>query len=258
MFVDQPWDDADIASLYDAFPFTDDLDFYAGLAGTQGGRVLELGCGSGRILVPLARAGHHVVGVDTSPHMLALAYEKLATAGPEVAARARLVQGDLRYFELSERFDLAIVAVKTFAYLITRHDQQRALAAVAAHLRPGGLLVIDLLNPTPDWLSRPAGSVRQDVFGHLPSGASVARTETMVSTDLATQVRVIRSAYETVSDGVVTKHFVEWPFRYTHRFEAEHLLERAGFVVESVQGGYHGEAFTSDSSVLLLVGRRRD
>jgi SAM-dependent methyltransferase len=199
-----------------------------------------------------------VVGVDTSPHMLALACEKLATAGPEVAARARLVQGDLRYFELSELFDLAIVAVKTFAYLITRHDQQRALAAVAAHLRPGGLLVIDLLNPTPDWLSRAAGSVRQDVFGHLPSGASVARTETMVSTDLATQVRVIRSAYETVSDGVVTKHFVEWPFRYTHRFEAEHLLERAGFVVESVQGGYHGEAFTSDSSVLLLVGRRRD
>jgi len=123
---------------------------------------------------------------------------------------------------------------------------------------PGGLLVIDLLNPTPDWLSRPAGSVHQDVFDHLPSGASVARTETMVSTDLATQVRVIRSAYETVSDGVVTKHFVEWPFRYTHRFEAEHLLERAGFVVESVQRGYHGEAFTSDSSVLLLVGRRRD
>jgi hypothetical protein len=55
MFVDQPWDDADIASLYDAFPFTEDLAFYAGLAGTQGGPVLELGCGSGRILVPLAR-----------------------------------------------------------------------------------------------------------------------------------------------------------------------------------------------------------
>ena len=219
-----------------------------------GGRVAEVRFGSGRIL---ARAGHHVVGVDTSPHMLALACEKLATAGPQVAARARLVQGDLRYFELSELFDLAIVAVKTFAYLITRHDQQRALAAVAAHLRPGGPARDRSAEPQ-DWLSRPAGSVRQDVFGHLPSGASVARTETMVSTDLATQVRVIRSAYETVSDGVVTEHFVEWPFRYTHRFEAEHLLERAGFVVESVQGGYHGEAFTSDSSALLLVGRRRD
>ena len=86
------------------------------------GRVAEVRRGSGRIL---ARAGHHVVGVDPSPHMLAPGCEKLATAGPEVAARARLVQGDLRYFELSELFDLAIVAVKTFAYLITRHDQQR-------------------------------------------------------------------------------------------------------------------------------------
>ena len=65
MFVDQPWDDADIASLYDAFPFTDDLDFYAGLAGTQGGRVLELGCGTthsgpacpGR---PPRRGGRHI------------------------------------------------------------------------------------------------------------------------------------------------------------------------------------------------------
>jgi ubiquinone/menaquinone biosynthesis C-methylase UbiE len=69
-----------------------------------GGGVAEVRWGSGRILV---RAGHHVVGVDTSPHMLALACEKLATAGSEVA-RARLVQGDLRYF------DLAIVAVKNF------------------------------------------------------------------------------------------------------------------------------------------------
>jgi hypothetical protein len=211
-----------------------------------GGRVAEMRWGSGRIL---ARVGHHVVGVYTSPHMPALACEKLATAGPEVAARARLVQGDLRYFELSELFDFAIVAVKTFAYLITRQASSGPWPR---------LLPISGRGATPDWLSRPAGSVRQDVLGHLPSGASVARTETMVSTDLATQVRVIRSAYETLSDGVVTKHFVEWPFRYTHRFEAEHLLERAGFVVESVQGGYHGEAFTSDSSVLLLVGRRPD
>lgn len=258
MFVAQPWDDADMAGLYDAFPFTEDLARYAELADAQGGPVLELGCGSGRVLVPLAQARHDVVGLDTSSHMLALAREKLASAGPEVAARARLVQGDLRHFELGERFDLAIIAVKTFAYLVTRHEQQRALAVVAAHLRPRGLLAIDLLNPTPEWLSRPPGSVRQDVFGQLPSGATVARTETMVSTDLAAQVRVIRSAYDIVTDGVVTKRFVEWPFRYTHRFEAEHLLERAGFEVESVHGGYHGEAFASDSSVLLLLGRRRD
>ena len=79
-----------------------------------------------------------------------------------------------------------------------------------------------------------------------------------MSTDLATHARFVRSAYEIVSDGVVPERFVEWRFRYTHRFEAEHLLERAGFVIESVRDGYHGEPFTSDSPVLLLVGRRRD
>lgn len=258
MRVEHPWDDAFLARLYDAFPFTDDLPFYARLAAAQGGRVLELGCGSGRVLVSLAQAGHEIVGMDVSSHMLALAREKLAAAGPEVAARGRLVRGDLRAFHLGERFGLAIIAVKTFSYLVTRQEQQQALASVAAHLAPGGLLALDLLNPTPDWLCRPPGSVRQDVFGELPSGeGSVARTETMVSTDLATQVRVTRSAYEVVEDGHLTKRYVEWPFRYTYRFEAEHLLEREGFEVEAVHGGYDGQPFTSQSPVLLLLGRRR-
>lgn len=258
MRVDQPWDDAFLAQLYDAFPFTDDLPFYRRLAAAEGGLVLELGCGSGRVLVPLAQAGHQIVGVDASPHMLGLAEAKLASAGPRVAERARLIRGDLRGLDLAERFDLVIIAVKTFAYFVTRHDQQQALANAAAHLRPGGVLALDLLNPTPDWLARPPGSVRQDVFGELPSGDGiVARTETMVSTDLAAQVRVIRSAYEVVQDGQVTKRFVEWPFRYTYRFEAEHLLERTGFDVEATYGTYAGGAYESDSPVLLLVGRRR-
>src|SRR5258705_5521530 len=97
------------------------------------GRVAEVRWGSGRIL---ARAGHHVVGVDTSPHVLALACEKLATAGPEVAAPARLLQDDPRYFELSELFYPPIVGVETFSYPLTRPEQQWALVPVAGHLMP--------------------------------------------------------------------------------------------------------------------------
>lgn len=80
----------------------------------------------------------------------------------------------------------------------------------------------------------------------------------MVATDLAAQVRVVRSAYEVVAaDGSVTKRLVEWPFRSTCRVEAEHLLERAGFAVEAVHGGYGREPFESASTVLLLVARRQ-
>ena len=256
----QPWVDPHLAPLYDLFPFEADLPLYLELAAAQGGRVLELACGSGRVLVPLARAGHQVTGIDVSAPMLGLTRQKLDAAGPDVAAHARLLQGDMRDFELDETFDLAVIAVKSFAYMIARADQQRVLTAVAAHLRPGGLLALDLLHPSPAWLAELPGSLRQDLVARVPErGLTLARTEAVVATDLAAQVRTIRSWYELVTDdGAVTKRYVEWPFRYVYRFEAEHLLERAGLEVEAVYGGYQREPFTSDSRVMLFLARRAE
>ena len=103
------------------------------------------------------------------------------------------------------------------------------------------------------------GTLHQDLVQHLPEqGLTLARTETVVSTDLAAQVRVIRSAYELVTDaGVVTKRFVEWPYRYLYRFEAELLLEQAGFDVEAIYGGYAREPFVSDSRTMLILAPAR-
>jgi hypothetical protein len=100
--------------------------------------------------------------------------------------------------------------------------------------------------------------MHQDLIKHAPElGGTVARTETVVNTDLAAQVRIIRSAYEIVGDnGSVTKRFVEWPFRYIFRFEAEHLLERAGLEIEEVYGGYRQEPFKSESPLMLFLARR--
>lgn len=251
-----PWTEPELARIYDAFPFDADVPFYLELARQADGPVLEVGCGTGRLLLPLARAGVSVVGVDTSPHMLALAEQKLAEEADQVRSRVRLVRADMRTLALDQRFGLAFVPVKTFAYLTSREDQLAAVRAIGGHLRDGGRLVLDLVNPTPEWVGRPAGEVRQDVAGWVGE-ARVLRTETMVETDLATQVRLTRSVYDVIApDGGARKHVVEWPFRFTYRFEAEHLLERGGLEVERVLGGYAGEPFTSASPVLLLVGRR--
>lgn len=257
--VDHPWSTAALAPLFDCFPFTDDIAFYQDLASAAGETVLEIACGSGRVLVPLVEGGFRVVGVDASAAMLDLARAKLAAADPASATRARLVEGDMRSFEVEGPFDLAFIAVKSFAYLQSRGEQEQALTAIAQHLRPGGLFAIDLLNPAPAWLLEPPGSLRQDLFQYVPRlDATVSRTETVVSTDLAAQVRVVRSVYEIVTaDGSVTKRFVEWPYRYTYRFEAEHLIERAGFAIEALHGGYGGEPFTSDSRTMLFVARRK-
>ena len=256
--VAHPWIDPDLARLYDAFPFGDDIPLYLQLASAEGGGVLELACGSGRVLLPLAQAGHAVVGVDASPPMLALAAEKLARAG--LNGRCRLVRADVARLDLDgQRFDLAVMAVRSFAHVTTRAGQQDALAGAAAHLRPGGLLALDLLNPSPGWLAEAPGSLRHDLLEEQPDGTVVVRTEAVVGTDLAAQIREIRSIYEVIDPqgGVVTKRIVEWPFRWVHRFEAELLLERADFDVEAVHGGYHGEPFTSESRVMLFLARRR-
>jgi SAM-dependent methyltransferase len=256
--AEQPWADAQLASLYDVFSFDGDLPLYLELAKSQGGRVLEVACGSGRVLVPLVRGGCDVIGVDISPHMLALTREKL-DAEPQLAGSARLVHADMREFDLAEHdLDLAIVAVKSVAYLTERVDQLRCLSRIAAHLRPGGLLAIDFMHPRPDWVGAPTGSMRDDLLQRVPGrGFTLSRVESVVSTDLARQVRVIRSIYELIDDrgAVIEKRFVEWPYRWTYRFEAEHLLERAGFEVEAVYGGYQREPFVSASATMLFLAR---
>jgi SAM-dependent methyltransferase len=253
----QPFADAFVASLYDAFPFDADLALYRELASETGGRVLEAACGTGRVLVPLALAGFSVVGLDVSAEMLSLARAKLAGAEDGARGRGRLVEADMRSFDLGEQFDLAVVAAKSFAHLTGRADQEAALRSIARHVRAGGLVALDLLHPSPEWLRDPPGSLRQDLCERIDDGAVVIRTETVVSTDLAQQVRVIRSAYELVSpDGSVTKRLVEWPYRWTYRFEAEHLLERAGFAVEALYGGYGREPFTSASPTMVMIARR--
>jgi SAM-dependent methyltransferase len=260
--ADQPWVDASLAHIYDTLsaPYDEDLAWYHEQAAAQGDRVLELGCGSGRLLVPLARAGCSLVGLDVSPPMLAIARKRLAAAGPVVANRVRLVEGHMRAFTLGETFDLAIIAARSFCYLVDRADQQSALRAIAAHLRPGGLLAFDLLNQQPAWIAEPPGCLRQDVvYIDAAQGLTIARTEAVISNDVAAQVRVLRSGYELVSDsGAITKRFVEWPYRWVYRFEAELLLEQAGLVVEGVYGGYQREPLTAGSKWIVILGRRAD
>jgi SAM-dependent methyltransferase len=262
--ADQPWGDAQLAGLYDVFVFDGDLPFYLELARAQGPKVLEICCGSGRVTVPLARAGFDVVGIDASPHMLALARAKLdadTKDDRQPTGDVRLFQADMRDFRLdTQDFDLAIVAVKSFAYLTEPADQLCCLESIAAHLRPGGLLAIDFLHPQPEWVGATPGTIRDDLLQRVPDrGFTLSRVESVVSTDLARQVRVIRSAYEVIDDegSLVTKRFVEWPYRWTHRFEAEHLLARAGFSVEAVYGGYQREPFTSSSAAMVFVARAR-
>ena len=123
-----------------------DIQFYRNLAQRANGEVLEVGVGTGRVAVELAKAGIRVTGLDISEAMLAIAAEKGAAS--TVADRLRLECGDMRNFDLGPRkFELIIVPYRAFQLLLTPEDQLAALAAFRRHLRRNGILVLHLFDP---------------------------------------------------------------------------------------------------------------
>ena len=226
------------AELYDqVVPYRErqDIAFFVEAAANAGGPVLELGCGTGRVLIPTARAGVSVVGFDLSPDMLAVCRRRLDTEPAAVRSRVRLVQGDMRDFELGEAFHLVTMPFRPFQHLLTVEDQLSCLGSVRRHLVDGGRLILDLFNPSLDALTSPT---RGDECGdepefEMPDGRRVTRRYRVAADDLIGQTRHVEFIYYvTHPDGRTERLVDSFRLRYLFRFEAEHLLARAGFAVE--------------------------
>jgi SAM-dependent methyltransferase len=244
------------ADYYDADygAMADDLSFYRELARRAGGRVLEVMCGSGRLLVPLAQAGLRLAGVDISGAMLALAREQLQAA--DVLERVELLEADVRSRVPQGPFGLAIVAVNSFMHLATAADQLAVLEHLHAALAPGGLLAIDLFNPDPRLLSEQNGGVVLDKTFMLESGALVQKFVAQQS-NLAEQTSYITFIYDEIDPaGWVRRSALPFTMRWLYRYELEHLLARAGFALEAVYGSYDLDEYNSASDLMLAVARK--
>jgi SAM-dependent methyltransferase len=244
------------AHYYDADmgEFADDLPLYREWARRSDGPILDAMCGTGRVVVPLAEAGFEVVGLDVSAAMLAVAENKRAARGLE--GRLRLHQGDVRAFELEDRFGLVLVPLNSFMHLETVGDQLAALRAIHRHMQPNGLLVLDLFNPDPRELAGDQGALIYEHTFRLPEGNAVQKY-VLRRSDVARQQQQVEFIYDELdAEGRVTRHALPFTMRWLYRYEAEHLLDRAGFVLEQVYGDYDLEPYGSDSPQLILLARR--
>jgi ubiquinone/menaquinone biosynthesis C-methylase UbiE len=136
-----------VAEFYDdVVPYRSrqDVAFFVEMAQRSGGPVLELGCGTGRILMPTARSGVEIVGMDASPLLLSECRRKLSRESGDVRARVDLVRGDMRQFALERRFGLTTMPFRPFQHLLTVADQLSCLTSIYRHLNDGGRLIMDV------------------------------------------------------------------------------------------------------------------
>jgi SAM-dependent methyltransferase len=232
-----------------------DLFMIQQFAARCGSPILELACGTGRVLLPLARQGYDVTGVDVSPAMLEVAHRKVAAES--LADRVTLVQQDMRDLVLDRRFNLVFVAVNSFMHLLTLDDQLAALARVRQHLNPGGLFLLDLFNPDLELLLGFRGHVGLDkVIADPDTGHRLMRfrTETV---DLGRQIiRVTFIVDELDDEGRVQRTLFPFSVRYLFRGELELLLRHAGFEIEAIYGSYDLDEFTGESEKMIAVARQ--
>jgi SAM-dependent methyltransferase len=218
-----------------------DVDFFVSEAVAARGPVLELGCGTGRVLLPCARAGATIRGLDASDSMLARCRQKLASEPEEVRKRVVLGQGDMRDFRLDTEFQLVTIPFRPFQHLAAVEEQLACLASIHRALAAGGRLILDLFNPSLTALveesrldERPSG----EPFS-LPDGRIVERTERVTGRDYQRQViSVDLIFYVTHPNGRRERLVQSIEMRYLFRFEVEHLLARSGFEIVAAYCDY--------------------
>ena len=246
-----------IAPFYDTehAHFDEDVNLYINFAEMCGGPLLELACGSGRLLVPLACEGYKLTGVDSSRSMLNLAQHALEQAG--VADQCTLVQENMRTMHLGQHFRLAFIALGSFGHICTRQEQRQALAVIRDHLTVGSRFILDISNADVRYMEQLSGQVlhqgtwkREDgaLLSHFVSPASSATKHLLELTHFYEEHR----QGEAVQRTVTTTHLYLF-----EKNEVELLLEEAGFEIKDVFGDYELSPFEHESPRMIFIAQAR-
>lgn len=234
------------ARFYDSFRAEreGEIEFYRAQAASGGG-VLEIGCGTGLVTIPLAQSGLEVRGLDSSRAMLGVLQEKLerlASDSPGLAGRIALHEGDMRDFDMGRSFGSILIPFHTFQHLVEREDQLACLDCVRRHLADRGRLVLDVAGFDPSLLPRSRGPIRlgrretlrnPDVPGELETTFSATID---AATGRALQTRTLSRGADVLLSAVTE-------VKYLRDGELGDLLEAAGYRVVERSGGFRGEPF---------------
>jgi SAM-dependent methyltransferase len=234
-----------------AYATGDFLHFYRRQSAHYGEPVLELACGSGRLTIPLAEAGVKITGLDISEEMLGWAKLKASERG----IRIRFIQGDIRHFDLGEKFKFIFIPAQSLSHLDQREEIEEFFSCVRRHLAEDGRFLIELFNPSVKLLARDSG--RRYSVGEYedPTGGGRVFVTEEVRYDAATQINHIRWFFR--NEGSDEEVVLSFEMRHFFPQEIDALLWYNGFLIEHKYGSYDEEEFSSDAIKQLIVCRAK-
>jgi len=243
-------------ALYDVqySAYREDLPFWVDLARGAGGPVLEAGCGTGRVYLPVLQAEVDAEGFDLQPGMLDELRRKAAALG----LTPRVHAADMRDFTLPRRYVLIIIPFRAFLHNLTAADQLATLRACRQHLEAGGRLVLDLFYPSFARLTEPDGEWRLErEFPHPESGRPMSVVSRRASDRVNQTMQVEMELRELDERGaVVAAHPETFALRWIYKPEMELLLQVAGFARWEVAGGFDGRPLLHDTDQMIWTAWR--
>jgi len=229
-----------------------DVPFWLRMTGVVKGPVLELGCGTGRVTMPLAHAGVHVVGIDRSGEMLARARTRVRRQRRGV--RPDLLRGDIRHLPFSDRsFQLVMAPYGILQSLLSERDLKTALTEVARVVEPDGMFGLELVADLPSWAEH---GKRVSMRGRRsPGGTQVTLLES-VRQDKANRLTIFDQEFVERRGRAVRRQTFALTFRTLSVPQMTKRLEAAGFQVEMLLGDYQGGPWEPRADVWIVMARK--
>ncbi|MBS3781482.1 MAG: class I SAM-dependent methyltransferase [Candidatus Thermoplasmatota archaeon] len=235
---------------YDAWTEREiDIPFYKKQVKKYGEPVLELGCGTGRITIPIARDGHKIIGLDLSEKLLKRAKEKSKKDDLNID----WIIGDMRDFSLDKRFNLIFIPFNTIHHILTLEDMEKVLENVKEHLEPNGRFMVELFNPDLDILNRDPKEEHEVLEYKNPDGDEEIKVTETTDYEKAKQLMHLTWFYE-LDDEMVER---EWTIRVWFPKEVNAILKYNGFKIEKKYGDFDESTFTNNSGQQIIVCEKR-
>jgi len=233
----------------------DDISFYKSIAKKYGPPILEIGVGTGRVAIPLARSGLDVYGIDNSHQMLKIAAEKIARSNRKTRNHLHIFQADMRHFAIKKSFPVCIIPFRSFLHNLNIHDQLSTLQSINEHLDSNGVLALDLFVPIYSVINqtRWQEEIPAQELGEGEQGISLTTTVTHDPQEQLLEIENIYHRKNTQSKESIGRYC----YRYIFRYEMELLLRLANFELEAVYGDFDRHPYDYYRGNMIFIARKK-